>query len=280
MNYSLGATVKLNDNLTITVDAYQIDIKDRIIVTGNFTKGTTGAGATVSNLLTNYPDVTAAAFFTNGVNTTTRGLDFVATHMLRFDRSSLETKVSFNVNNTTLNRKPLEDFFASNPGYSAFNPQLIFNATEESRITSAVPQQKGSLTFTYKVGKFSANLRNTYYGEVKYVESGSDGFALKEDRSNMPSSASTQAAKDALLANNQTFKPQVVTDLGIGYSINKTFSVKAGGNNIFNIYPDKLNTLNGNLAGESSAGRLEYSRRATQFGFNGGYWYAGVDIRF
>ena len=264
MNYSLGTTLKLMDDLTITIDAYQIDIKDRIIVTGNFTKNdptkaATPVGTKVDELLKDYPNTSAAAFFTNGVNTTTRGLDFVATHLLRFSGSSLETKVAFNYNKTTLDRKPLEDFFASNAANQVFNPQVVFNATEESRITTAVPQQKGSLTFTYKVGKLSANLRNTYYGEV----------------TNTDFTEATGLANPTSL-NTQTFDARVVTDLGLGYSINKTFSVKAGANNILDQYPEANNVG----AGEAQGGRLVYSRRATQFGMNGGYWYVGLDLKF
>jgi iron complex outermembrane receptor protein len=44
-----------------------------------------------------------------------------------------------------------------------------------------------------------------------------------------------------------------------------------GANNIGDVYPDKLkNFLN------TSDGRFVYSRNATQFGFNGGYYYTSL----
>jgi len=45
--------------------------------------------------------------------------------------------------------------------------------------------------------------------------------------------------------------------------------VNVGGSNIFNVYPDKQ--IN---AGNISFGRFVYSRRVTQFGMNGGFYYA------
>ncbi len=74
-NYSLGATAQLG-KLELTVDAYQIDIKDRIILTNNFNSG--GNASLASQLLA--VGANTANFFTNAIDTRSRGLEAVAAY--------------------------------------------------------------------------------------------------------------------------------------------------------------------------------------------------------
>ena len=73
---AFGATSRLTNNLHITLDAYQINIDDRIIVSGGIKADDfaqfDGAGYDEINI------------FTNAINTTTRGLDLVANYKKTF----------------------------------------------------------------------------------------------------------------------------------------------------------------------------------------------------
>ena len=73
-NYSLGLTSQPTDGMSITVDAYQIDIKDRIVLSENLT------GTAVQNFLTSrgFPGVTGGRFFTNAIGTRTKGVDIIS----------------------------------------------------------------------------------------------------------------------------------------------------------------------------------------------------------
>ena len=81
----------------------------------------------------------------------------------------------------------------------------------------------------------------------------------------------------------------IVTSLRVNYQYNDELSFNFGGNNIFDVYPDKNEIGNsrsgtivdpiGNVVA-SSQGVFKYSRRSAPFGFNGAYFYAGAEYQF
>ncbi|MFN3590422.1 MAG: TonB-dependent receptor plug domain-containing protein, partial [Spirosomataceae bacterium] len=70
-SYTIGATIQLGGKLDFTVDAYQIDIDDRIVLTNNFSDG--GNAAIRAQLQA--ANATTANFFTNAVDTRSRGIE-------------------------------------------------------------------------------------------------------------------------------------------------------------------------------------------------------------
>ncbi|HEX6063687.1 MAG TPA: TonB-dependent receptor, partial [Longimicrobiales bacterium] len=72
----IGVTAKVGD-LAATVDAYVVDIDDRIVLTGAFEDTDPEIGTDLQAL-----GVAAAQFFTNAIDTRTRGLDVVLSHQL------------------------------------------------------------------------------------------------------------------------------------------------------------------------------------------------------
>ncbi len=75
-NYSIGLTARVAQVITLTVDAYQIDITDRIVLSSQFSTG----NPTVKTILTSRPDIGRVQFFANAVNTRTQGIDVVANY--------------------------------------------------------------------------------------------------------------------------------------------------------------------------------------------------------
>ncbi len=69
-NYSVGFTTTPVKGLEISVDAYLINIKNRIVLTNNFTGGTNAA---LTQLLKDN-GATTANFFTNAIDTKAKGL--------------------------------------------------------------------------------------------------------------------------------------------------------------------------------------------------------------
>ena len=55
------------------------------------------------------------------------------------------------------------------------------------------------------------------------------------------------------------------------YKLANFVNITIGANNIGNTYPDKLQHF-----ANTGEGRFVYSRNATQFGFNGGYYYTSL----
>jgi iron complex outermembrane receptor protein len=78
LNFSIGFTSDLTDNTTLTVDAYQIDVDDRIYRTGDILK----------------PDGTSISFYTNALDIEHKGVDVVLTSDIDWS-GEVSTNVSF-----------------------------------------------------------------------------------------------------------------------------------------------------------------------------------------
>jgi hypothetical protein len=61
----------------------------------------------------------------------------------------------------------------------------------------------------------------------------------------------------------------------MSYKLKNFVNITIGANNIGNTYPDKLKNF-----ANTGEGRFVYSRNATQFGFNGGYYYTSLYSNF
>ena len=72
--------------------------------------------------------------------------------------------------------------------------------------------------------------------------------------------------------NDQTFSAQTLFDLDFSYEVMPGAKISVGANNILNTFPDKHNDAN------ISDNRFIYSRRVTQFGMNGGFYYTRLTL--
>ncbi len=79
-NYSVGITAEPTSRLRITLDAYQIDIDDRIVDTSNLdlSAAQLASQPDLAPLLARFPAGLAATYYTNAVSTRTTGVDLVA----------------------------------------------------------------------------------------------------------------------------------------------------------------------------------------------------------
>ena len=258
-NLSVGVTSQIAKSVTLTVDFYQIDIKDRIILTSSFVRGATGTGLQIARILdgAGQRDVNSAIFFTNAINTRTQGVDIVFSATPQIGNGSLGITLAGNLNKTLVQGTPQ---ISSTLPPDQFGNQ-IFNRQERSRIELAQPRNKFTLGFNYRINKFGTNLRLTRFGQVE-----------------------TYDPADPRL--DEVFAPRVISDLSVSYKVAKFAQLVIGANNILDIYPDKLQKVQALTATNTvpldngSFGRFVYSRNATQFGFNGGYYYASLNVNF
>ena len=81
----------------------------------------------------------------------------------------------------------------------------------------------------------------------------------------------------------QLFGAKYVHDVDATYAVSSRYSLTIGGNNIFNVYPDMIANSKDNpiypLTGGTSDGQI-YPRNGGPFGFNGGFWYARVRLKY
>jgi len=217
-NLALGITAKLFNKLDLSIDAYQIDIKDRLFSTGNFS----AADAPVLEPLIG---AGLASFRINGGDVSTRGVEIVANYsdsvgegMLNLNFSAILSERTFegaNVPdlNTVLTDQELEDLYID---------RAVIGAYEKG-----VPIANFIASATYSIGKWSGMLRGTRFGEISRLD---NGIGTLSDV-NFPG-IGTQGFSD------QTFSAQFTTDLGITYVASKNLSLTLTGQNIFNEYPD------------------------------------------
>ncbi|MDZ4703726.1 MAG: TonB-dependent receptor [Saprospiraceae bacterium] len=258
-SYAVGLTARPTGGLEITVDAYQIEIDNRIVLTNNFGSGgnadlqaqLTAAGAGQAN------------FFSNAVNTTSRGLEAVIVYSKAFGvhdfRATLAGAFIDNEVEKGADGKPIIN--ASQILIETGQVGNYFNREDQSRIEVANPKHKISFTLNYKVGKFSAMARAVNFGEVVYLDA-TINPALPE---NFPTNAFT-GQKQTL---DQTFSAKTVFDLSLTYRFLDGIGLTIGANNLLDTYQD-LHAHSTNM----SLGRFVYSRRVQQMGFNGRYVFA------
>ena len=250
-NYNVGITAKVGANFLFTVDAYQIDITDRIIVTENLNVNNITA---LKNNFTGFQEIT---FFTNAINTGTKGIDVVASYKKALGtKSKLTASIALTVNKTEITG------VKATPAALQLDTKatvLLIDTVSRALIETSQPHSKVLLSVGYQIGKLSVNLRSSYFGEVTAWE--------KLARPVMGTSN---------LHQSQTFGGKNLLDASVVYSLNKFLTITLGGNNITNVYPDKVYS---NYLSYSN-GQVPYSRNVNQFGFNGSYYYGNLMIKF
>lgn len=241
VNYSGGFTYAPGNGFSASADYYYIQIHDRIVLSSNFT------GTAVTNFLTSIgiPGIGGGRYFTNAVDTRTAGLDVTARYNFKFvngDSLSLTGGANYNQTKVTHIKGTPANVLALSGGTP------IFDRQSQYRFEQGTPRNTYTFGETYKLGKtWAFTFREIRYGQVL--------------------SAGTTATLDQVLT------PKWLCDVEAAYNIGKTITVAIGANNVFDVYPDKLNALN-NISGIS-----QYSSFAPE-GFNGGFYYSRVTVRF
>jgi len=266
MSYSAGLVVTAIPRLNLTVDVYQVDIDDRIVVTENLQASRDGLGnpsgtnpgfriAQILNAA-GFNNINAARFFVNGVDTRTRGIDVVATYRMDVgSEGKLGLTAGFNYNKTDVKRVlaaagPL----ATVPGI------VLFGRQETLRLSDGQPRSKINLGLDYDQGAFGLTLRTNRYGKV--LGAGSDLFL------DVPLSS------------------KWITDLELRGTFAEKFTLAVGANNLFDVYPDRVPFGRGVDPANGAARNypvnnyfLPYSN-FSPFGFNGRFLYARASVNF
>lgn len=264
-SYSVGITAKPFKGFELTVDAYQIDIDNRIVLSNNFT----GNGNAQLQAQLDAAGAGTANFFTNAIDTRAKGLETVLSYSTKFagKHSLRATFAAIFIDNEVkkgADGKPI--IHASPILINSGQLGRYFNREDQSRVEVANPKSKLSLTLNYKVSKFGAMLRFVNFGKVQYLDPTID----PANPGAFPMNAFNGNVRETL---DQLFDSKLVTDLSFSYQIKKEFGITIGANNLLDVYQDR-HTHSGNM----SSGRFVFSRRVQQQGFNGAYYF--VRLKF
>ena len=238
VNYSIGAVVRLGD-VNITVDAYRIDIDDRIVLSENLTQ------ANVRQYLVSQGFIGAGGgrFFINGVDTTTEGVDVVVNWPLpetaagRFDLT-----VTANWNSTDVTRVPqTQQLAALSP------PPPLFDRINVLTFEEGNPEDKFAAAVNWTLDRFGAMVRATRYGDAL--------------------APGTTAATDLVLS------AKTLLDIEGRFNVTDNIRIAVGADNLLDEYPDEnppaLNTTGttsfSNYSPFGRSGRFVYGRLTYNF---------------
>ncbi|MFT8375597.1 MAG: TonB-dependent receptor [Gluconobacter cerinus] len=267
-NASGGFVLQLLKNFHVEVDAYQINVRDRIIAGGS-TNGQTAINAVqqLGFVLPSGldPNAVSTYYFANGASTRTQGLDVKADYLLHLHNyGNLALSASLDLNRTRL----------SHVGTTTVNGVTtpLLTAASASYITTSYPRSKLILNAYWTVDNWDINLRQTRYGETTAMLAYQDWT---------PSNAQcvSNGVASALRYSNKCFAqfkntPRWLTDLEVGYRVNSHWHLTVGANNIFNIRPRRVNDLNNNY------GARIYDANSAQVPMTGGYYFGRIDAHF
>jgi iron complex outermembrane receptor protein len=231
--------MQLGRKFMMTVDAYQIDIKDRIVISAQLDATSPALAPIFSG-----SGYALVQFFSNAINTRTKGLDVVSTYKERFNADNeLTLSAALMLNETMLKGDIRTPSKLSSVGNDLIDRSML------GLIEVAQPRNKVITSASYRFRKIEALLRATRFGEVTA-------------RQNNP-------------LQDQTFGARIITDASLGFNFTPRVSWTVGANNIGNVYPDKIE-----LVALTSSGQTPYTRFTSQFGFMGAYYYTSVRIGF
>ena len=274
VNFSGGAVARISPTTSLTVDAFRVSVQDRIVISGSFT-ATKLAGVPEAIAGLDAVNATAAQFFTNAAETVTSGLEFSFSSLHAWRNGSV---LDFGVSGMLVNTELVGGVNA--PTLLAGLEDTIFGGQDRSILTEWQPNTRVQGMADYSLGPFKIGGALRYFGSYWVQEGGSLG--------ERPCGASGFSASP-IGGSRQQFCGKVVTDMHVGFKVFKHTELTVGAQNLLNTVPDQNHvgqTRNGRL--EDSSGRVIIespgvfllSRRAAPFGFNGGFYYARLSVRF
>ncbi|HMH30067.1 MAG TPA: TonB-dependent receptor [Steroidobacteraceae bacterium] len=149
-NLSAGIVLTPVANLLVTIDGYEIKVRNRIGISQQFNV----TNADIANLpaLAYIGAGGTVQYFTNGFNTKTRGVDLVATYPLSLGiAGTLDSALAYNYNKTDVTK---------------FDPTVISPARIID-IQHYAPNTRVNLNESYAWGPIRALVRENYYGTFR-----------------------------------------------------------------------------------------------------------------
>ncbi len=266
VNWSVGAVFNPIPRFNLTVDWFQINIDDRIVLTENLTASRDAAGnpsgnptqQAIAQILNDagFNTISAARFFINGVDTRTRGIDAIATYRMDVgDEGKLNLTAGYNwTQNRITARNDTPGALNQVPGINLFGRQ------ESLRIEQGQPRTRVNLGLDYSQNWAGFTLRGNRYGRV--LAAGDSAFT------------------------DLNIESAWVVDAEIRVEATTGLEFAVGSNNLFDKFPTNLPTGvgvdpdTGNPRNNSENNYFLPFSSFSPFGFNGRFVYGRVSYRF
>jgi iron complex outermembrane receptor protein len=256
-NYSAGFVAHPLQDLSITMDAYSISLRNRIVGTGTlFGSGGANNAPIVTTAIIAHGNVldptvtqTGVAVFVNGISTLTQGIDLSVNYLTDFgDLGSVNWTLAGNFNDTSIS-----NVIATPP---LLAPQTLFSRTATSTLTRANPKEKVVFSALWSLDDWSVNLRETLYGPTSVFNSPNGGqYFLNEVHTT------------------------AITDVEIDYHYLQSWTIAFGANNLTDERPDGRLLISPTQAADSS-NVVGAPLGISPFGINGGFYYTRLTFKF
>jgi iron complex outermembrane recepter protein len=240
-NLSAGFVLQPLSNLEFTADYFHIDIKHRIVLSGNFNQ------PQVQPLLAPF-GASGARFFTNAIDTRTNGYDLVLNHNRSLMSGRLDLSAAYTNNKTDITH--IDPTPSQLTGLGA----VLFDRGEQRRTECGQPKDNVRLLEGYSQGPLNVTLRESRYGDY--------------------------CSATIVPVDDQVYGAKWLADLDFSYQWGR-YLFGVGVENLFDTFPDKnlrAGTPSGS-AQVGGAGVFQYPGNSP-FGMNGRFVYSRVTMRF
>jgi iron complex outermembrane receptor protein len=211
VSYALGMVYQ-NGDFFMTVDAYNIEVTDRLAQTDKL--GITQVD--VDALQGKYPNPELllggkVSYFANDFDTTTQGVDVVANYGMALLEGDTKFSLAYNFNTTEVD----------NAGSNTSDFKV-------RRLEEAIPEHRATFTVAQSWENVSMLVRANYFGEW---------FATHADSED--------------LGWSETVGSSYTIDASVSYFLNDSWTLSVGANNIFDQKAQKLQKASGAFGGAS-----------------------------
>jgi iron complex outermembrane receptor protein len=204
-NIAGGLVLTPVNDLLITIDYFDIEVEDRIGVTGNVVITPADRAALATAGISGADSFERIRFFGNFFDTRTKGVDVVSTYTLHLPAgATLGLSASANYTDTKV---------------TEVRDARAIDRERRTELEEFNPQWRGVLAVDYAQGPFSALARANYYSDWL------DAILV------------TSNPGDTSL--DQRFGAEWLLDLEISYEFTDALSVTLGGQNVLDAYPDE-----------------------------------------
>jgi iron complex outermembrane receptor protein len=284
VDFSVGLVWRPLEHMSTTLDVYQITITNRIVGSGNVAGQIggkpTAAYAGVNAAIAAYargsdvidpailgtcppgpsPTIVCGSYgvnvFANGIDTRTDGADLVFNFPYEYSFGKIDWSISAAYDTTTITKR------AATP--AALAGATLYDVEAYSELQTASPKYVVNLGALWTMDKLAVNLVEKIYGPSADWEN---------DDGDNPS------------GNFQYYKDQIgvtlITNLDVGYQFTEGLRLSIGAQNLFNRFPNKLNSnilSHENAASDNAA--VDQYPIFSPFGINGGFYYVKAAYRF
>lgn len=242
LNLTAGVTARLASGLSLTVDAFRIEVEERITLSDRL------FGPALAAFVQSRPggdNIESVRFFTNAIDTRTHGVDVVLAHRSRLAGGDLGLTAAFSWFETAIT-----DFATTPDPLLKIDPTLRLVGVEEvNTIEEAAPNSKLVLTAQWQRGPLDLLARVSRFGSAVRVFNFGGGFEPR-----------------------QRYGAEISVDAQVEYALRLNLTLLAGGVNLLDNYPDRSSDE------INFFGNLPYDI-LSPIGVNGRYVYAGVRVQ-